>query len=998
MRSWASLLVGLTTVSGWSADITMEQARAIQVEFQRERQEAAARFAPQRLEAADRAARRGEQALAAQRPAEAAAAFRLARWSLPAIPSSLPPHATPLILPRLRHGDAVLSLAYSPDGRHLASSSKDGTVRVWNLANGREVLAYRRHTEAVRAVAWDPKGRYIVSASGPEIHLWNPKDGQLIRSWKTHTRAINSLAISPDGQQIASGGDDRTVYVWDHDADKPRREFGSKEIEAPVQSLAWSPNGKLLAWVESGGNSAGTLRVYEPDAEAAKRLRFASLVHQSGAFQLAYAPDGRHIATCGERVARLFVAPNVGGITDGSVGMRRYEFAGHTGLVTALTFSPDGKYLATGSADQLVRVWEVGVPDRPWRVFQGHDDQISSLAFSPDGQTLASSSLDQSIRLWSLPQDDSHSRLVGHERPVWSAVIRPDGQQLASAGADRRILLWDVMTGQIQHRLEGHRLPVTCLAYSPDGQFLISGGGDKLIKVWQAQTGAAVKDLAGHQGAVLAIAFHPQGALVVSGSADKTVRIWDLVSGESKVLQGHRSVVSAVAIRPDGKLAATGSADGIIILWDLESRREIGSFTAHSEGVASLSFSPDGAQLISGGTDRVVIVWKFPPGQVAVPALKWAGHAGPVGAVAVSADGRLVASGSGDTTIKIWSLATQQEVRTLRGHSEWVSAVAFAPNGQFLVSASVDQTVRLWDLAPDTMTDPKGHRRGVRALAVSPDGRWFATGGDDHTIRLWDLTTGLEHKTFLGHTQDIQSLAFLPGSRRLVSGGRDQKIRVWDVEKGTELAVMPVNDRIPALWPRPDGSGFLAWQLHVKSDSDSRSLVQAYDADAKPGMGHAEEGRLVSCLAFSEDGAWAVSGDSTGKVRIVQTTNGEKVGNDLPIFSRPLADVAISADKSLLICGSEEGEIKILALASKDVKHTIPAHRQGLLGIIAAPQGNSFVTLGRDGWVRLFDALSGDKLREWDLGMPPRAAAFVPGSKRLVLANADASVYLLDLP
>lgn len=992
---WVGFLIGLPA---WSAEITLDQARALRDQFVKERQEAAARFASSRLEPADRAAARGESALAAQRPVEAAAAFRQARWLLPAYPSSVPPHARALIVPRLQHGDAVLAIAYSPDGTRLASASKDKTVKIWDLSNGRELFVYRDHQEAVRAVAWDPHGKFIVTAGGNEVRMWNPADGSRIRSWKNHTRTVNTLAIRPDGQQVASGGDDRNVFIWDVSSDQPVLEFGAKEFQAPVQSVAWSPNGKLLACLDSGGTSPGTLRVYEPEAEAAKRLRFSATLFQSGAYQVVFSPDGRHLAVCGERSARWYDAPNVGGTTDGSVGVRRHEFSGHGGLVAAIAISPDGKYLATGSADHLVRIWEVGVPDRPIRVLQGHDDQINSLAFSPDGRHLASASFDQSVRLWPLQVDDSHRQLVGHDRPVWSVAARPDGQQIASASADRRVILWDAATGTIQHRLEGHRLPVTTVLYSPDGETVVSGGGDKVLKVWQSRTGAWQRDLSGHDGAILAAAFTPDGNHLLSGSADKTVRVWSITTGEGFVLGGHRSAVSSIAVRPDGKVAAVGCVDGGVVLWNLETKQQLGSFSAHQEGVSSLAYTPDGRLLISGGTDRLVMVWEFPPGQVAVAKTKWTGHGGPVGAVSVSPDGRFAASGSSDATIKVWDLLNRQELRTLRGHGDWVSSLVFVPKHRTIASASVDRTVRLWELFDEPGNSSTGHVRGLRAVAVSSDGRWLATGGDDQTIRIWELATGLERRLLTGHTQDIQSLAFLPGSTRLVSGGRDQRLRVWDVETGREIANVQVPHRIPALLGLPDGKRFVAWQLTVRSDNDSVSVLQTLDADGKVETTHTDQGRNVSCLAFSVDGTWAVSGDTTGNLRLVNVATGERIGSDLPVFSRSVADVAFSADKTLVMAGGNDGEVKIVDIATREVKHTIAAHPSGLLALVAAPEGPTFVTLGRDGFVKLFDSASGQALREWNLGVQPRAAAFAPDRKSLIVANADASVFVLDLP
>jgi WD40 repeat protein len=196
----------------------------------------------------------------------------------------------------------------------------------------------------------------------------------------------------------------------------------------------------------------------------------------------------------------------------------------------------------------------------------------------------------------------------------------------------------------------------------------------------------------------------------------------------------------------------------------------------------------------------------------------------------------------------------------------------------------------------------------------------------------------------------------------------------------------------------PAGKGFLAWFLRVSSDSDAVSTLQSYDLDGKPIKAHSDRGRNVTCLGFSSDGAMAATGDTQGAVRIFNVTAGERVRVDLPAHVKTLADLAITPDKKTLVTGDEDSEIKIWNIADRETLHTFQAHADRLTGIVLNPDGSNFATMARDGQVRLWDVKTGRQLREWNLHVPSRAFAFLPDGKNLLVANADATVYLLDLP
>ncbi|HEV3144464.1 MAG TPA: hypothetical protein VGZ47_11305, partial [Gemmataceae bacterium] len=192
---------------------------------------------------------------------------------------------------------------------------------------------------------------------------------------------------------------------------------------------------------------------------------------------------------------------------------------------------------------------------------------------------------------------------------------------------------------------------------------------------------------------------------------------------------------------------------------------------------------------------------------------------------------------------------------------------------------------------------------------------------------------------------------------------------------------------------------FIAWFLEPKSESDSQSTFQTYEA---PGWNVAEtysdRGRAVTCGVFSADGELSATGDTQGTVRIIQIAKKERLRGDLPAHAKAMADLALSPDKKSLITGDEDGEVKVWNIADREVLQTLSTHKSGLLGITVSADGKRFATLGKDGQVKLWETESGKLLREWDLKTPVTALTFLPGGKNLLTANANASMYVLDLP
>lgn len=561
------------------------------------------------------------------------------------------------------HKDRVWGVAFSPDGKYLATGSSDRTARLWDLATGQTIRVFSGHPGPVEQVAFSPDGKFLLTAGEEDgtARLWDVASGETVQVFSGHTGGVAYIAFSPDGKTIATAGGDPTARIWDVATGQT---LHALTHNGPFSGLAFSPDGKYLLT----GTEAGTAQIW--DALTGSKLRVFDDPDKVSA--TAYSPDGKTIAAGRE--------DGTVSLLDVATGQRLREFTGHQGYVWAIDFSPDGRTLLTGSADNIARLWDLE-SGQTLRVFRGHSLRVLGVTFSPDGSFVATASEDRIARVWNLPTFPRGMQFTGHNGTIWQVSFSPDGKQVVTASEDGTARIWDTATRQTVIILTGHTRAVRGATFSPDGGMVLTAGEDSTARLWDAASGDELQRFEGHSDLVNRAVFSPDGKYVVTTSFDGTSRVWDAQTAKTILTYTNQGPghVNRIAFSPDGKTVVTSGDDGTARIWDPISGDDLIVFKGHTDIVAGVAFSPDGKYLLTSSFDGSVRLWEVSNGR---EVRRFTGHPGGAFGVAFSPGGKTVLTSGADGTARLWDVQTGAEVRRYTGHTDWVRNVAFSPDGK----------------------------------------------------------------------------------------------------------------------------------------------------------------------------------------------------------------------------------------------------------------------------------------------------------------------------
>jgi WD40 repeat protein len=576
---------------------------------------------------------------------------------------------------------SILSVAFSPDAKLLATSDSNGEIHVYQALDGKKLFTCRGHNRWVWVVAFSPDERILASCSSDyTIRLWDTISGECLRIFQGHTSMIYCVAYNPDGKILASSSEDATIKLWDVTI------------------------GKLCRTL---------------------------IGHVGSVWAVTFSPDGQIIASgAADRSIKLW---------DFKTGECIKTWEAHAGWVKSLSFSPDGKMLFSSSFDCTIKQWDIATGEL-LRTLSGHSDVVTAIDTSSNGQTLASSSYDCTLRLWNVRTGQILKILQGHTNRVWAVAFSPDSQVLVSGSEDHAAKLWDVTTGQCTKTIQGCSYGLYRSAFHPEGRLFASGCDDETVKLWDFNT-FQHKTLRGHTNRVLSVAFSPNGQLLASSSSDRTIKFWDLDTGTCvKTLVGHWSWIWSVAFSPDSQTLASSGYDRSIKLWDIRTGECMRTFQGHSNFILSTAFSPDGQYLVSGGYGQAVKLWEILTGECL---RTWLAHDDCAWSVAFSPDGQTIVTSGDDRTVKLWNISDGECLRIMKGHEDQVSSASFSQDGEMLISTSADKTIRLWDVRTgECIRTLRGHKNLVYSGLFSRDRKTVVSSSFDGTIKLWEMQTG----------------------------------------------------------------------------------------------------------------------------------------------------------------------------------------------------------------------------------------------------------------
>ena len=743
----------------------------------------------------------------------------------------------------------------------------------WQLPDGAKM---RLGKGKLYDFAYSPDGTKIAAAAGIGIWIYDVHTGEELNLITGGNALITRVAFSLDGNTIVSDINESSLSLWDVNSGKQIRTYWGHGHPV-ITDIVFSPDGKTFA----SGSTGSSVRIWEIDS--GRQLHRLS-GPGSSVTSIAYSPDGKILAVSGAWDEWIFLhKADTGDIIPWLIG--------HTAGVSSLAFSGDGKTLASGSNDNTVRLWDVDLAlarsvestEIQRRIITRHTDKVYDLTYSADGRYLATACKDNSIRLFDASNLNIRYTFKNDTHFPYKIALSPESHTLVSIGSDGTIRLKhdyngiDGRYGWGERIIAGHtNHGINAIDISPDGNTLVTEGMNNTLSLWDVNTGTQQGNLTGHTSYVNSVAFSPvDNTIIASGSDDGTMRLWNAdTHTERKTLISVVGDVESVAFSPNGNTVACAITygednpqfylrDSKIHLFDVETGTALLTIAAH---IAQTSSS----EKLEVHPTR---------------------HVYPVNEITFTPHGEALVSISHDDTIRFWNTQTGAHTRVISEKTCTAGSVAFSPDGKILACDDWDDNINVRDVMTNTLLHTlKGHTDNVSQIVFSPDGTTLASCSVDGTVRVWDVDMGVPTSTFIGHKGSVISLAFTPNGSTLASGGRDGTILLWDttvrIPSNIAVALSPTTIESPVVGEQLTlslnigaGQNVAAYQATVNYDPTALTYIDSTNGDflsADEGIFHPDP--------HTTEGVSLVSGvsnpENTKSITITATTFGEQSNGD----------------------------------------------------------------------------------------------------------------------
>ena len=665
------------------------------------------------------------------------------------------------------HTGAVNAFSQSANRTMIATAGQDGTARIFNRADGKELVKLEGHTGPVTAVRFSPNGAQVATGSADKTVRLFDTAGKLVKDFPGAAGSIVAVAFSANAQQLFVADQTGQIRILKADdaAEEKKIAFGSA-----IRTAAFTNNGSLFAaagqktvrlWtvndgkeikkldldvevssLEFSGNNTtlavgltdGSIRLLNP-TEGVETARLTG--HGKAITELSFNLQGTQLVSSSEDgSARLW---------DLAKNTELEHFPGHTGAVTGMQFQIDNRYVVSSGADGSLRVSPVTAD----LAFVADEKRVNGLAVSSNGAVVATAGQDGSVKTWNSNGGPTRS-FTGFEGPALSVALSANNTQVAAAGKDGTVRTWNVSNGQAYFKFQAAAEPVQ-VEFSPDSTKLVVSLADQKLQCFdptplnpvpaEPPSRDASQTLSGHTAAISGLAWAPDNLTLRTIGADKTVRAWSVAAaGATSSLTGHSSQIYSVAFNYDGTLLATGSNDKTIRLWDVAARKALKNLPTQQAAVYGVAFSPDGKFLATAGADHTVRLFDVEKGN---EVRKFTGPEHPVYCIAMNKDGSKISAagmGIGDSrNVFVWNIDNPEPAHTLKGHPDDIYRVQFSQSSERVLSLGYAGNLRVWDTAGGKAVFEQAVGAVSYSARFSPDGKSVVVSSNDRTARILEL-------------------------------------------------------------------------------------------------------------------------------------------------------------------------------------------------------------------------------------------------------------------
>lgn len=946
------------------------------------------------------------------------------------------------------HTKPVGAAAVSKDGKRAATGDAAGNVAVWDTKTGQAEGVVLAHDGAVTGVALHPtEPRMATSSADGSIKLWQlpiVSGTQLANVDGT----VTAFAASNDGKQVLLGVDDKSVRLFNGDGVR----LLAANLPGVVKSLALSGDGKLAI----AGLDSGLMTVID--------ITKGTVVSHVGSHPavvngVAVHPANNQIATAGadgklrlwsvptaprqqkghtKPITKLAVSTNGQTVATGDASsLRLWKLAdggdvwtiGHPAAVTSIGWRSDGNQIATGGADNVVRVWNVS-DGKLAAEFKGHTGAVTGVGFLNDNNVV-SGSADKTVRVWSVvaaDKDAPEKQKMEYSQPVTAMMMTHDHLHAIAGYADGNVKLWKGADGT-ETRNIANGAPVTSLDRSLDGKTIAVGGADKIVKLFDLSNGTAVRSFEGHQGAITSVGISRDNTRVTAGSLDGSVRTWDATNSDmlefsvtkpampsavsfgadnktviigasdnsvqvvtlstQKVITVSAMPITSLAYAANQQSIVTGTADKAVQLWSPTAGNQIRSFGGSTAAITSVVMSADSAKVYAACADKIVRIWNAADGN----AMGTLAHTGIVRWVRPSPDGMQVATGGDDNIVRVWHLASAKVLQSFGDHAKPIVGLAFEADGKSVVSVATDGSLRQSTVSATHYI--AAHDGGVGCLTFTPTGTHVISGGVDKLVKQFDLN-GAQVKTFSGATAAINCVAVRPDNIQVVAGGADNFVHFWRLDNAQAT---PAKVQMPAAVSTVSFSadnkllaaGVADKHVRILSTTDARLLEDIVVEDASTSAAFTPDGTAMvlggasnAATQISVNFAQLIMGHQGAVTALAYSPDGLAIvsgGADktlrrwnLPVgtqaYSRAecagtVTDIAVSSNSQFVVASSEANTVRSFTFSNGNPAPNVVTLTVPIRGMSINTELARVATVGDDNIVRVWDWASGKELQRF---------------------------------